>query len=274
MPDPMKPPMPRAPRRLLTPVLCSLGLGLAGLAQAQVASLSPQELPAFLAAHEVAVVQYTSPDPKCGFCVGADKPFDAMAALAFDPRRGYARVQWQPWRQFPAFPAGVQATDKIPMVHVYVRGQLAGQYEGRPGHMLDIPVRVFESVSRLQSAQAPQKPGAAALNAAQLRSAQVFLRLSLMQSLMLDCAQKAPTLLPRLQGAMKEALRPLQAELEPASRLGDTLAERWPGMAEAAQAQIQQRQHWLTQTLGLPGGAVDERSCAKAAQGLGSWPLP
>lgn len=273
MPDPKNPALAPAARRLLAPLLCGLGLGLAGLAQAQVQLLSTQELPDFLAAHEVAVIQYTSPDPKCGFCVGADKPFDAMAALAFDPRRGYARVQWQPWRQFPAFPAGLQATDKIPMVHVYVRGQFAGQYEGRPSHMLDIPVKVYETVSRVQSAQAPQKP-LGPLNAAQLRSAQIFLRLSLMQSLMLDCAQKAPALLPRLQAAMKEALKPLQAELEPASRLGDTLEGRWPGMGEAAQAQIQRRQTWLTQTLGLPGGAVDERSCAKVAQGLASWPLP
>ncbi len=273
MPFRLTPPVADRAPSFVSILLAGLALTLGCAAQAQVQALSAQDLPAFLAAHEVAVVQYTSPDTKCGYCVGADKPFDLMAALSFDPRRGYARVQWKPWQQFPSFPAGVQATAKIPMMHIYVHGQFAGQYEGRPGDALDMPMRVYQSVARQLASRSPLSPDTP-LTAQQRRLTQVFVRMSLLQSMLLTCAQKSPQQLPSLQAALRRALKPLQGEVEAASRLGDSDPDRWPGMGEIAQAQIQQREAWMTRTLKLPSSTLDEGSCAQVAQGIGSWPLP
>ncbi len=252
--------------------LIGASLGSTARAQAPVQALTPEQLPDFLAAHEIAVVQFTSPDPKCGYCVGADQPFDVMAALSVDPRRAYARVQWQPWRQFPAFPAGIQLT-KIPMMHVYVRGQFAGQYEGRPSHAIDLPMRVWESVMRLRAAQSPLVPGQP-LTPAQRRQTQAFVRASHLHSLLLDCAQRSPQQLPLYQSALKRGLKPVQADLEGAMRLSDTNPDRWPELPEIAEALLKQRQAWISRTLGQADAPMTEPRCVKLAQAIEQWPMP
>ena len=49
------------------------------------------------------LLQMNSPDPRCGYCKGADQLFDQAAALPHKPALAFARVQWTPWRQMPDF---------------------------------------------------------------------------------------------------------------------------------------------------------------------------
>ncbi len=273
---PARPLLRRAARGLARTLgaLALFGAGIGGTAAAQtpVQALAPEQLPDFLAAHEIAVVQFTSPDPKCGYCVGADRPFDQIAALSVDPRRAYARVQWQPWRQFPAFPAGIQIT-KIPLMQVYVRGQLAGQYDGRPSHPSDLSMRVWESVMTLRAAQSPLEPGKP-LTPAQRRQTQAFVRASHLHSLLIDCAHRSPEQLPLYQSAMKRGLKPVQADMDGAMRLSDTNPDRWPELPEIAQALLKQRQAWISRTLGQAEAPMNEPRCVKLAQAIDQWPMP
>ena len=49
------------------------------------------------------VVQVNSTDPKCGYCIGADKVFDQIAAKRYNKPVIFARVQWGLWKDFPKF---------------------------------------------------------------------------------------------------------------------------------------------------------------------------
>lgn len=95
-----------------------------------VIDVGPDDLIAYLSAHDRVVILFTSPSPRCGFCVGADKTFStAIAAL---PQEGwsYVRTQWPVWNQFPyiATAAGVLG---LPDHAVYARGSVIGRVSGR-----------------------------------------------------------------------------------------------------------------------------------------------
>jgi hypothetical protein len=68
----------------------------------------PDALLDFLKVNPRVVVLFTSPSSKCGYCVGADKTFEEVAALLGGDWR-YVRTEWSPWKQFPpiAVDAGV-----------------------------------------------------------------------------------------------------------------------------------------------------------------------
>ncbi|THF64581.1 thioredoxin family protein [Pseudothauera nasutitermitis] len=115
-------------------VRCGLLLGLAlaaggALAGSEVVELQPDELADFIARHGRAVVQFTSPDRGCGFCIGADTKFDAAAALNKDDTLVFARVQWSPWRAFPISQLGYNLY-AIPQQIVFRDGQPFGQIIG------------------------------------------------------------------------------------------------------------------------------------------------
>jgi len=97
---------------------------------ARVQEVSMRDLPAFLAKNDTVVVQFTSPDPKCRYCIGADKAYDNAVAPARDPKVKYVRVQWPVWYKFPDFgklpkPLG------LPEQMVFRRGTAIGTVSGR-----------------------------------------------------------------------------------------------------------------------------------------------
>ncbi|MYM98367.1 hypothetical protein [Duganella vulcania] len=61
-----------------------------------VLELTPQELAAYVAGHELVVVQLTLPDPGCGYCKGADRVFDMSASLPHQPGRVAAGLKELP----------------------------------------------------------------------------------------------------------------------------------------------------------------------------------
>ena len=67
---------------------------------AEVKNVLPEELPAYLKAHKNAVVQFTSPDEKCGYCIGADAAFNQFENIN-SGKFAFVRVQWSPWNKFP-----------------------------------------------------------------------------------------------------------------------------------------------------------------------------
>ena len=125
-------------RAALIAIACSAGLGTPAQAASASGPSEPrivtlQQLPAELAKLSGDVfVQFTSTDPGCGYCMRANR--DMPLALQ---RRGvdqpYLRVQWSPWRSFPAALAGLPVTrpiNAIPVVVVFRDGRETERVEG------------------------------------------------------------------------------------------------------------------------------------------------
>ena len=96
---------------------------------AQVAEVAPADLPAALRGDGVIVVQFTSSDPKCGYCRGQDNVFDAFAANQTSKAK-FARVQWTPWRPFPTL-AMSEPLYGVPNCYLFKSGRVVGEYIGR-----------------------------------------------------------------------------------------------------------------------------------------------
>ena len=117
-----------------------LGLGLAllplaalweGAAMAaSVTELKPSQVVDFVAKHHEAVIQVTSPDRGCGYCVGADKAFDKAAAASKRPV-AYARVQHKPWRAIPDF-GDTMKIYGVPTVVAFLDGKRVNDVMVRP----------------------------------------------------------------------------------------------------------------------------------------------
>lgn len=109
---------------------------LATMAQATpaaVVELKPNAVAAFVAQHPYAVVQTTSPDLACKYCVGADKVFDQSAAQKHSLPWVFARVQWSPWHKMPDF-GGVMKVLGVPSQVVFLKGKSVGIVAGRPAN--------------------------------------------------------------------------------------------------------------------------------------------
>ncbi len=68
--------------------------------KAEVVEVMPDNLMDYLESHKDVVVQFTSPDRKCGHCRGADKAFDRFASKN-SGHLSFVRVQWKPWYETP-----------------------------------------------------------------------------------------------------------------------------------------------------------------------------
>jgi predicted DsbA family dithiol-disulfide isomerase len=65
-----------------------------------VEAVAPAAIAAYIQSHPDVLVQFTSPDARCRYCVEAYPGFDA-AARTYGRAVKFARVEWTPWNQFP-----------------------------------------------------------------------------------------------------------------------------------------------------------------------------
>lgn len=87
--------------------------------------LAPAAVAAYIQSHPDVLVQLTSPDARCRYCVEAYPGFDA-AARAYGRAIKFVRVEWSPWNQFPK--------EILPLHDGYVPVQIAyraGKETGR-----------------------------------------------------------------------------------------------------------------------------------------------
>lgn len=112
---------------LLMVLLMSTSLAMAA---APVVELGADELIAFVKQHKTVVVQLNSADPKCGYCVGADKIFDQIAAKRYNKPVVFARVQWALWKDFPKFDPAIKIFG-MPSMLFFKNGAQTDLIEGR-----------------------------------------------------------------------------------------------------------------------------------------------
>jgi hypothetical protein len=133
-------------------------------AQSQVPEIAASDLPAYLKANEKVMVLFTSPDRKCGFCVGADKGFEQAVQQLAASQTGnsewrYIVVQWQPWRDFPPQVKDL-GVGSVPSRGAFVHGKAVGWADGREtniDHLAQGLVTV-QAGQRWSPLPAPHKP--------------------------------------------------------------------------------------------------------------------
>lgn len=107
------------------------------IAAAPIVELSADELLAFVKQHKTVVVQLNSTDPKCGYCIGADKIFDQIAAKRYNKPVIFARVQWALWKDFPKFDPSIKIFG-MPSLLFFKNGAQTDLLEGRTKEAADI----------------------------------------------------------------------------------------------------------------------------------------
>lgn len=117
--------------RLVAPAFMALTATMAQSASSVVVELEPQALAGYIAKHPYVVVQATSPDNSCTYCVGADKVFDQTAAQKHALPWMFARVQWSPWHKIPDFGSTMKVYG-VPVHYVFIKDQTPSDAGGRP----------------------------------------------------------------------------------------------------------------------------------------------
>jgi len=239
-------------------------------ATAAVTELKPQELAAFVARHPLVVVQVTSPDRNCGYCVGADKTFDAVSAQSSMTAISFARVQWSPWRNTPDFGSVMQVYG-IPEQYVFKNGQERGTTRGRPADAAKLQTKI-EALLEQQPAGVPEPdPPRAPLSTAQGKDVRLGVRHTVMQAVTRACAQRFPKQADRWHAQLTRWTAGHQAALD----RGAVLTLNRSGPAEdTALRQLQKDEQralqvWQVHTLGI---AMDspprEQDCSRVLDGL------
>jgi thiol-disulfide isomerase/thioredoxin len=119
------------------------------IAAAPVVELSADELLAFTKQYKTVVVQLNSSDPKCGYCVGADKIFDQIAEKRYKNPVIFARVQWALWKDFPKFDPSIKIFG-MPSLLFFKNGAQTDVLEGGIKEEADI-VEVVETIDDFAS---------------------------------------------------------------------------------------------------------------------------
>lgn len=117
--------------RMLFVTWC-LGITCSAWVQATpvVQNISAAELPYYLASNPKVFVLFTSPDPKCGYCIGADTLFEQAVQKVSRPDWRYVCVQWAPWRAFPPEVVALKVSG-IPSRAAVMQGQIVGWADGQ-----------------------------------------------------------------------------------------------------------------------------------------------
>ena len=247
-----------------------------GMATAAVKELRPDQLAAFVAAHEYAVVQMTSPDPGCGYCKGADKLFDQAAALPHKRALAFGRVQWTPWRQIPDF-GGVIEVGWVPQQPVFLNGKLLGRVDGQQKSAAGLLAKIDEviadpPVARL-AREAPAKP-AKPLSDTEKGAVRLGIRRDFLNSLSRACGGRFAERAANYQHAVQawrgaNEVRLKQADLLLVSRSGGD-AKAMAGLVDEEQQTLQT---WQAGQLGIPmGKAPQVADCDKIFASLTSLP--
>jgi hypothetical protein len=103
-----------------------------GQAAVRVEDIAPAAFAAYIQLHPAAVVQFTSPDHGCIYCVdGSFEVFDAIAAAHATKGLPFVRVQWSPWAVFPK--ELLAMVNGLPSQIVFKNGLQKNRFEGSIG---------------------------------------------------------------------------------------------------------------------------------------------
>jgi hypothetical protein len=250
---------------------------------APVTELTPDKLAAYVAKNDLVVVQLTSPDRRCKYCIGADKTFDQAAAQAKNPNMKFARVQWPVWYKMPDF-APLITTQGIPRQVVFRGGKEMQSVGGRPADAQAFLQQVDEilalppapghdyavvTMTRASAGATPHTP----MTAEQQDATRLMIRRDLLAGVTQACAKMFPAQANQYQksfdgwrSARKDKLG--QGELLLVTR---TSREDANEMAALTEAEKKTLMAWQVDKLGIPMDRPPQvKDCDKIAASLES----
>lgn len=248
---------------------------------APVTDLKPQELAAYLAAHETVVVQFTSPDRKCRYCLGAADAYARAVAPAKDPSVKFARVQWPVWHKFPDF-GKVEKPFGLPEQLIYSKSEVIGSVNGKPGDARVFLAKVQQARDNpmntkdrqrayMLAAQEPAKP----MSAHEERLVRIMARKDLLTEFLSICEQRFPGVRSKVRKAHHDWVQSQEKDLDRAAivmlaRSNHEDAKLTLSLADEENGKLQT---WVTGDLAiLPRKSPEAGDCLKLANSLGSLP--
>ncbi len=259
-------------------------LAAASAHAAPVTELTPDKLAAYIAKNELVVVQLTSPDPKCKYCIGADKTFDQAAAQAKNPHMKFARVQWPVWHKMPSF-TPLFETVGIPRQLVFRGGKEMQSAGGRPENAQVLLQHIDEILAlppapgkHYAASMAPASASATAaphtpMTTAQRDATRLMIRRDFFAAVTQGCSKMFPKQAGQYQKALdqwrssrKEKLS--QGEMLLVTRTSREDASETTALAEAEKKMIKA---WQVDKLGIPmDRAPQVKDCDKITSSLES----
>jgi hypothetical protein len=266
---------------LRSSLLLAAALGCNIAAAATVQDLKPHELAAFLAKHDTVAVQFTSPDPKCRYCIGAAQAYTQAVAPTRDPGIRFVRVQWPVWHKFPDF-GQIEKPLGIPEVLLYRRSEVIGGISGKPkdaGTFLaelqgyrDKPVTTME---RHRAYQEAANAKALAMSPEEEASSRRLIRKDVVGQIVAACSKQFPEVATNLQQAYDAWVQGQKPALDQAATVMLTRSSREDAQATSVLVgqETEKVRAWTVDALKIPQqGKPQAESCLKFARNLGSLP--
>lgn len=101
----------------------------ASVSASPVEVVAPAVIAAYIQSHPDVLVQFTSSDDRCGYCVSAYQGFDA-AAHAYGRAVKFVRVEWTPWMSFPKEVEALHDGGYVPVQIAYRSGKELARFNG------------------------------------------------------------------------------------------------------------------------------------------------
>ncbi|TWI69793.1 hypothetical protein IP91_00866 [Pseudoduganella lurida] len=254
------------------PPLAVLLLSTAALA-APVKELKPTEVAAFIARNPDAIVQITSPDPKCGYCIGADKRFDAAAAAPGNRKLAFARVQHSPWAAIPDFGDLIKLYG-VPTQVIFRSGKQVGDASIYRTDVATFYRKVDAVLAAPPKPAAPPAPAPAPTSAPAPKplaaddsaALHTMVRRDLLRGVMAGCASRFAAGAGRYQGAIAQWEAPRKAALDKGAMLLLTGGADMHALATEEQTALQK---WQANELGIPmSKKIEAADCDRFAAAL------
>jgi hypothetical protein len=255
-------------------------------AASPVTELKAQDLAAFVAGHEHVVVQFTSSDRKCGYCIDADKTFDQAAGLRPGRPIAFARVQWSPWRAIPDFGPLLKVYG-VPGQFVFRKGKVLAATGGRPQNAPSLVARI-DAIMQAPAAPAPEAsagaaadipasstPGATAMSADEVALTRLGIRHDFFEALTSACAKLFPDHAKGYRESFLAWRGPRQTALDDSAKLMLTRTSRDDSreMTKLVDSEKKTLQAWQTTQLGISmKQAPRAADCAKIAKNMAALP--
>lgn len=102
---------------------------VAAVPNSAVEVVAPAAVAAYIQSHPDVLVQFTSPDARCRYCVETYQGFDA-AARAYGRAIKFVRVEWTPWNQFPKEVEALYGGGFVPAQISYRSGKETARFDG------------------------------------------------------------------------------------------------------------------------------------------------
>ena len=261
-------------------VAAGAALGCTMAYAAKVTELRPTEVDAFLSRPGFVVVQLTSPDRGCKYCIGADKTFDQAAAESTAPDTVFARVQWPVWHKAPNLGSRI-GIGGVPRQIVFKDGKEQRQAGGRPesasallahiDKIRQLPPAPGKDVTQEAGPERPPAAPQAPLSAAQQDVLRLYTRKDLFKELVAVCGKATPPKAAAYERALQTWTVAHAGPLNEAAMLKLSRTSREDASEETALAQREMRdmEAWMEKEMNITRTkGPDAQSCGALATHL------